>query len=58
MNFKCAGEEVRNPRRAIPVAIIVSLLIVFLAYSGVSSVLTLMWPYFLQVFNLFTFFFC
>uniref|UniRef100_A0A1B6KAW3 Cationic amino acid transporter C-terminal domain-containing protein n=1 Tax=Graphocephala atropunctata TaxID=36148 RepID=A0A1B6KAW3_9HEMI len=43
-----SGEESRNPRRAIPISIIVSLLIVFVAYSGVSSVLTLMWPYFLQ----------
>uniref|UniRef100_A0A1B6IUB3 Cationic amino acid transporter C-terminal domain-containing protein n=1 Tax=Homalodisca liturata TaxID=320908 RepID=A0A1B6IUB3_9HEMI len=43
-----SGEETRNPRRAIPVSIIVSLLIIFLAYFGVSSVLTLMWPYYLQ----------
>jgi len=43
-----SGEEVRNPRRAIPISIIVSLFICFLAYSGVSSVLTLIWPYYLQ----------
>jgi len=42
------GEETRDPQRSIPLAILVSLSLVSLAYTSVSSVLTLMLPYYLQ----------
>lgn len=42
------GEETINPQRSIPIAIIVSLSLVVLAYTGISSTLTLMVPYYLQ----------
>uniref|UniRef100_A0A8D8VCW7 Cationic amino acid transporter 2 n=1 Tax=Cacopsylla melanoneura TaxID=428564 RepID=A0A8D8VCW7_9HEMI len=42
------GEEVRKPEKAVPFAIIVSLSVVFVAYFGISMVLTLMYPYYLQ----------
>jgi len=43
------GEETKNPKRDIPLAIILSLILSTLAYCGIATVLTLMWPYYDQV---------
>lgn len=42
------GEEAINPKRNIPLAIVISLTIIFFAYTGISTVLTMALPYFLQ----------
>lgn len=51
IGFDCiatAGEEAKNPKRSMPIAIITSLFVIFMAYFGISTVLTMMLPYYDQ----------
>ena len=43
-----AGEEAKNPRRNIPLAIVLSLTVICITYGSIATVLTLMRPYYLQ----------
>lgn len=51
VGFDCvatAGEEAKNARRNIPLAVIFTLAICVIVYILISTVLTMMWPYYLQ----------
>ncbi|OTF83588.1 cationic amino acid transporter 4-like protein, partial [Euroglyphus maynei] len=40
-----SGEEARDPQRSIPIATFIAMIVASISYVGVSSVLTLMFPY-------------
>ena len=45
-SISAAAEEAKNPRRNVPLSILLSLLIVFVAYFALATVLTMMVPYY------------
>lgn len=53
--FYFIGGEVINPEKTLPLAIIISLFVIFLAYFSIATVLTLLVPYFEQVQSLYTY---
>lgn len=51
VGFDCvatAGEEAKNAKRNIPLAMIFTLLICVAVYIAISTILTMIWPYYLQ----------
>ncbi|KAJ6644599.1 High affinity cationic amino acid transporter 1 [Pseudolycoriella hygida] len=51
VGFDCvatAGEEAKNAKRNIPLAMILTLLICVAVYIAISTILTMVWPYYLQ----------
>ncbi|KAG4071212.1 hypothetical protein HA402_008947 [Bradysia odoriphaga] len=51
VGFDCvatAGEEAKNAKRNIPMAMILTLLICVVVYIAISTILTMLWPYYLQ----------